>query len=370
MAVKLISLILFCAISLICIVYIKWLNRFEKEKNDKELSTENDKESLKVKEEFEKDAIKHRELVEKYRKIFVDEIIKLIQDNFKQLKSKFIQNTYYDDYGNLIMDEFHKEVEYFFIKVLIPNLNNPLSIGEAEKLKESYNYFFNSYGYIRAQFEDGFAEKYLLRIENFYEFDLEISIKSKNTKETSYSKIELKKTIDHEAWRAFNHEAWINPYEYLISEDYYSNFDLQVQEIFKKCFNLLINIDKNPIKYNHNLKHKKEITPIDYEKQICLKLKEMGFNARTTKATGDQGTDVLAEKDGVSFAIQCKMYSKPVGNKAVQEANAGRDFYQKDYGVVVSNATFTKAARQAANACGIILLNENQLDELLKYKDK
>ena len=94
---------------------------------------------------------------------------------------------------------------------------------------------------------------------------------------------------------------------------------------------------------------------------------KLGFDAKTTKGSGDQGADVLATKNGVSFAIQCKKYSKPVGNKAVQEANAGRDFYKQDYGVVVSNAGFTKLARQAAHACGIILLNDNQLEDLLKY---
>jgi hypothetical protein len=106
------------------------------------------------------------------------------------------------------------------------------------------------------------------------------------------------------------------------------------------------------------------LTPFDYEKHVEHELTKLGFDTRTTKTTGDQGADVLATKNGVSFAIQCKMYSKPVGNRAVQEANAGRDFYKKDYGVVVSNAGFTKSARQAAHACGIILLNDNQLDDL------
>ena len=107
--------------------------------------------------------------------------------------------------------------------------------------------------------------------------------------------------------------------------------------------------------------------PLDYEKQIANKLKQLGFNAHATKGSGDQGADVLADKKGVKFAIQCKMYSKPVGNKAVQEANAARDFYKCNYAVVVTNAGYTKSARQAANACDVILLNENQLNKLDNY---
>lgn len=116
-----------------------------------------------------------------------------------------------------------------------------------------------------------------------------------------------------------------------------------------------------------NIIQKKSKNPLDYEKQIALQLKQLGFNAHATKGSGDQGADVLADKKGVKFAIQCKMYSKPVGNKAVQEANAARDFYKCNYAVVVTNAGYTKSARQAANACDVILLNENQLNKLDNY---
>ena len=107
--------------------------------------------------------------------------------------------------------------------------------------------------------------------------------------------------------------------------------------------------------------------PKDFEKKVANDLKQLGFSTYTTKATGDQGVDVLATKNDINFAIQCKLYSHPVGNKAVQEVCAGRDFYRCDYAVVVTNASFTKAARQCAKATDVILLNDNQLDELLKY---
>ncbi|MBD5400706.1 restriction endonuclease [bacterium] len=108
-------------------------------------------------------------------------------------------------------------------------------------------------------------------------------------------------------------------------------------------------------------------SPLDYEKRIADLLQEIGFNARTTKASGDQGVDVLADKNGVSFAIQCKLYTKPVGNKAVQEVSAGQKHYNTDYGVVVSNADFTKSARQLANTNNIILLHDTQMEKLLEY---
>jgi hypothetical protein len=51
-------------------------------------------------------------------------------------------------------------------------------------------------------------------------------------------------------------------------------------------------------------------------------------------------------RDGKRIVVQCKFYSKPVGNKAVQEAAAARLHEHADKAIVVSNAAYTKAARR------------------------
>ena len=164
----------------------------------------------------------------------------------------------------------------------------------------------------------------------------------------------------------------LDSYAFLFSTWLLDNIFLILEDIFSE--DLSINKETqmmNNYSFRFGNKKRKVVevpkTGLDYEKVITNKLKELGFNAKTTKASGDQGADVLADKGGVSFAIQCKLYSKPVGNKAVQEANAARDFYKKDYAVVVSNAGYTKSARTAANACDVILINDTQLEKLLEY---
>ncbi len=74
-----------------------------------------------------------------------------------------------------------------------------------------------------------------------------------------------------------------------------------------------------------------------------------------TNATGDQGLDVIAEKQGLRYGIQCKFYSHPVGNKAVQEAYAGCGYYDCDVPVVMTNSTFTVSARELADQLGVEL---------------
>lgn len=107
--------------------------------------------------------------------------------------------------------------------------------------------------------------------------------------------------------------------------------------------------------------------PREFELNVAVKLKELGFATCLTKTTGDQGVDVLATKNNMNFAIQCKLYSHPVGNKAVQEVCAGRAFYRCHYAVVVSNADFTLGAWQCARATEVILLKEDELHKLLEY---
>ena len=74
-----------------------------------------------------------------------------------------------------------------------------------------------------------------------------------------------------------------------------------------------------------------------------------------TPTTGDQGVDLITEKDGIRCAIQCKFYSKPVGNKAIQEVIAGRGFYNCDTAMVVTNNSFTKSAKQLAKNSNVQL---------------
>lgn len=88
-------------------------------------------------------------------------------------------------------------------------------------------------------------------------------------------------------------------------------------------------------------------------------------NVTVTTGSGDYGIDVLAEREGVTYAIQCKCYSNPVGNKAVQEAFSGKEFYKRMVGVVVTNNSFTQAAIKTAAETRILLWDRAKLREMI-----
>lgn len=93
-------------------------------------------------------------------------------------------------------------------------------------------------------------------------------------------------------------------------------------------------------------------------------LQAHGWIVTATPVTGDQGADLIADAGGKRVVIQCKFYSKPVGNKAVQEAFAAMGFHGGDHAAVVSNNAFTRSARQLAQANGVLLLHHDQLSNL------
>lgn len=106
-----------------------------------------------------------------------------------------------------------------------------------------------------------------------------------------------------------------------------------------------------------------ELTGEEFELYCVSILNKCGWDAKNTKSTGDQGIDIIGRINGITAVFQCKRYSQPVGNSAVQEVIAGKTFAKAQVAAVVTNSTFTKSARQLAQAANIFLLHHTELEE-------
>ena len=84
-----------------------------------------------------------------------------------------------------------------------------------------------------------------------------------------------------------------------------------------------------------------------------------------TPRSGDQGVDILAQKDGIKYAIQCKCYSSNLGNTPIQEVTAGKSYYRCHVGVVITNRYFTPGAVELADATGTLLWDRDWITEHL-----
>lgn len=141
------------------------------------------------------------------------------------------------------------------------------------------------------------------------------------------------------------------------------------------------NIDKNrtvilnledfgfPANIAYNASHSffEDIDTMDgpeFEEFCADLLRRIGFvNVQVSGKSGDQGVDILANKDGIKYAIQCKCYSSDLGNTPVQEVYAGKNFYNCHVGAVMTNRFFTVGGQQLADSTGILLWDRNWIKE-------
>ena len=103
---------------------------------------------------------------------------------------------------------------------------------------------------------------------------------------------------------------------------------------------------------------------------FCAKLLRLnGYtNVRITPGAGDQGIDIIAEKDDMKWAFQCKRWGweTHVGNDVVQKTFAGKAFYHCDIAVVITTSSFTHKAEEYARETGVLLWGQDKLYKLME----
>ncbi len=100
-------------------------------------------------------------------------------------------------------------------------------------------------------------------------------------------------------------------------------------------------------------------------------LKANGYkHVKVTRGSGDFGVDVIAEKDKVRYAIQCKRYNHKLDNTPIQEVVGGLAYYQCDKGAVMTNQYFTEPAKQIAQVNDIELLDRDTLSHMVDKTEK
>ena len=108
----------------------------------------------------------------------------------------------------------------------------------------------------------------------------------------------------------------------------------------------------------------------EFEKFCANILMAYGFEKITvTKGSGDQGVDIIGYYNGYKYAIQCKRYSKKLGNSPIQEVVAGKNFYNCQAAMVITNNYFTDGAIQLAKANNVEVWDRNDLMQVIYYTD-
>ena len=103
-----------------------------------------------------------------------------------------------------------------------------------------------------------------------------------------------------------------------------------------------------------------------FEEWVAAILEADGLNVRTTRRTRDYGIDLVVQRGGRSLGIEVKRHKKPIGNRVVRSLLGGCASYGCDLGAIVTQSSFTPAARaQAASSdVPVLLADRNDLEHL------
>ena len=141
------------------------------------------------------------------------------------------------------------------------------------------------------------------------------------------------------------------PYVDYFSQEYGSDIQVYDKQTEKDILNVIDN----------------EMNGYDFEKFTKKILQVNSFvNISVTQSSGDFGVDVIAYKDDVKYAIQCKKYSSKVGIKAVQEVIASKSMNNCHVAVVITNNYFTDSAIKLAKNNNVLLWNRDTLKNMIK----
>lgn len=279
---------------------------------------------------------------------FDEQITPIINIHKDELNMQYQSKVTKDRYGVLSDNGWLDERHYFITSVLQTNTDNLIS--EVWQAVTTFDKFLSDDVSLKRMIKRDYAEK---------DFPL------------SFLETDFKKECD------ILFIDWIKADSGTAVEEFIGN------KVLELCFQRIHQIIDDPelkqqpsdVTENINENVKRiygdiaNISPYDYEEMCAKILSENGWDARTTKKSGDQGTDVYAEKNGISLVLQCKMVNSPVGTKAVQEVIAGQKYMSADYAAVVSPSTYTPGAKDLAKVAKVMLLSHEDIvhiDALMK----
>jgi HJR/Mrr/RecB family endonuclease len=88
-----------------------------------------------------------------------------------------------------------------------------------------------------------------------------------------------------------------------------------------------------------------------------------GYKTTVTRGSGDNGVDVIAEKDTTRWAVQCKRQTSNVSRHAISDAVAATNstIFKCNRAMVITNHYFSKAAIEYATSTSCTLVDRDCL---------
>lgn len=109
-----------------------------------------------------------------------------------------------------------------------------------------------------------------------------------------------------------------------------------------------------------------KLSGTEFEKLLYRLFEKMGYTVELIGKSGDQGGDLIANKNGGRVLIQAKCYRDwSTGNDAVQQVVGAMKYYDCNKAMVITTSYFTQEAIALAKANNTELISKTRLQELL-----
>ena len=116
-----------------------------------------------------------------------------------------------------------------------------------------------------------------------------------------------------------------------------------------------------------SIKQIDKMTGEEFEQYLGILYTKAGYKVEFTPGTMDFGADLIITKNGVRYVVQAKRYRHQVGEAAVQQALSGKEYYKASLCLVVTNSSFTYAAKELAKKTNVVLIDRWKLGTKAMY---
>lgn len=163
-----------------------------------------------------------------------------------------------------------------------------------------------------------------------------------------------------------------------IIKEFWERLDMKLFVIKNKRFKLIKKHDRVAREFSKEIEVRNGLTIDDIDSMSGVEFEHFlhrlfiyeGYDAKLTKASNDQGADLILTKNGENTVVQAKRYLGAVSNSAIQEVVAAKAYYRCENALVITNSYFTKAAINLALSNKVTLLDREKLkDKLEEYNN-
>ncbi len=107
------------------------------------------------------------------------------------------------------------------------------------------------------------------------------------------------------------------------------------------------------------------IDPVELEDLCILLFAKLGYEAKSTPASHDNGVDGFLRKDGSLTILQCKRYKGTIGEPAIRDLYGAMAHFGAKDGIIVTTGTLTNQALNWIGSKRIRVIYTKELTKLL-----